>query len=116
MGRFGIVNANKPLIEDNNDTLSLSSWSSTPAAFEFDAFDSSSLQSVAKNDINDQFDGIKKDDANDYDKVRNAFDAYEDQVKAKMAEKDQTIAELSAELEKNAQLVDKTQKMNEEMV
>lgn len=33
-----------------------------------------------------------------------------------MAEKDQTIAELSAELEKNAQLVDKTQKMNEEMV
>lgn len=115
MGRFGIVNAKKSCTEDNNDTLSLSSWSSTPAAFEFDAVDSSSLQSVAKNDINDQFDGIKKD-ANDYDGIRNALDAYEDQVKAKMAEKDQTIAELSAELEKYAQLVDKTQKMNEEMV
>ena len=119
MGRFKFSETNNSWDEDNNDALSLSSLSSSspPAAFEFTSdSDSSSSESVTKDDIKDHKDEIKKD-ASYYDSVtRNVLDALqakEDAVKAKMAGKDETIAELSA---KYAELVDKTQKMNEEMV
>ena len=124
MGRFKFSEANNSWDKDSNDALSLSSISSSsspPAAFEFvdssyssttefvdnrlNSFDSSSSESVKKDDIKDHFAEIRN--------VLDALQAKEDAVNAKMVEKDATIAELSA---KYAQLIDKTQKMNEEMV
>ena len=121
MGRFKFSEANNSWDYWDNDTLSLSSIRNTsqPVAKDddlLDALNSTSLESLSNDDIKDHKDEIKKD-VKDYDAVTqnilDALQAKEDAVKAKMAEKDETIAELSA---KYAQLVDKTQKMNEEMV